>query len=619
MVHINEICSIEEHNETKIDQMKLLVSLLTLLLSSGVHSQIYEWAHSTGSIESDEARNISIDVFGDVLLVGDYGGVLGGSVDLDPGPGAVNYTTNGNDDVFIQKFSPDGTLIWGKAFGGTLDDGGYCITSDDIGNVYVSGFFQETVDFDPGPGVSTLISNGLSDIFILKLSINGDFIWVKQIGGAVTEKVKSIEVDESNDLVLVGAFYSTLDFDPGPGTDLKTSNGGQDIFVQKLDTSGTHLWVETFGGGGQDKVESVFVGNDLTIYMTGSFQGTVDFNPGAGVDNHTVNGMVDYFLLKLDSNGVHQWANTFGGSENDDCFSVFVDTDSNVYLTGFYCSTVDFDPGPGVVNHTCNGWKDIFVHKLTSDGDLIWVRTFGGISEDSGSSVRCDQDGNVYIGLNFNQTVDFNPLGGGNIISSFGGSPDFGILKLDSSGNSLWVQAFGGQTYELVHSIAVANDFSIYACGVYSGTPDFDPGPGVDSLTENGSFDSYLVKIRQCLAIDNTVSQLDALTLESNNSGGTYSWVDCNNGYSAISGETSQSFTAVANGSYAVIVTEENCSDTSACFIIDEVGLSSLDGSPHKLIKIMDMMGRETRDKPNTLLIYVYDDGTTEKVFRAIH
>ena len=647
--------------------MKFFGLLLTLLISFSVYTQTYEWAHSTGSAQYDVARNITTDKFGNLLVIGDYGTPTGGVIDLNPGPGDVNYTSNGGSDVFIQKFTPDGTLIWAKSFGGTSNDRGYCITSDEMGNIYVSGWFINIVDFDPGLDISNLISNGSADIYILKLSINGEFIWVKQIGGVSNEAVLSMDVDESNNLVLVGYFNDTVDFDPGVGTDIQTSNGLKDIFIQKIDTSGTHLWVETFGGSGVDDAESVFTDQNMNIYVTGGFEDTIDFDSGVGIDQHVVIGLMDYYALKLDENGVHQWAKSFGGSDFEDCYSVCVDNDENVYLTGLFKSTMDFDPGSGVMNHTPNGADDAFIHKLDGDGNLIWVRTFGGISSDIGSSIKCDQEGGVYVGGSFQASVDFNPLGVGNVVTS-AGHYDIYIQKIDSSGNFLWVQTFGEIESDRALSISLGNNFSLYVVGYYNQTVDFDPGSGVNNLTSNGFFDSYILKFGQCIKsssindttvcleyispsgnylwtqtgnyldtlpnlnycgldsiiyinltvneVDISVSQLDDLTLESNSASGSYIWVDCNDGYSVLNGETNQSYTAIENGSYAVTVTENNCIDTSACFVINEVGMDELFSTSKQLLKIVDLMGRETPYKPNTVLIYVYDDGSTEKVFK---
>ena len=115
---------------------------------------------------------------------------------------------------------------------------------DDVGNIYIGGSFQNTVDFDPGVGTVNHVFEGSYDCFVEKLDVNGNFIWVNTFGSTGQEEVESIKVDQSGNIYLTGFFEETVDFDAGAGTIPLTSNGGEDIFVQKLDDSGNLLWVK---------------------------------------------------------------------------------------------------------------------------------------------------------------------------------------------------------------------------------------------------------------------------------------------------------------------------------------------------------------------------------------
>ena len=130
-------------------------------------------------------------------------------------------------------------------------DEGTSIAVDATGNVFTTGYFFSTSDFDPGTGTFNLTSLGLDDIFVSKLDALGNFVWTKQWGGTSAENSYSIAVDASGNVLTTGSFQSsTVDFDPGPGTFNLTSTGNRDIFVSKLDASGNFVWATSMGGGG---------------------------------------------------------------------------------------------------------------------------------------------------------------------------------------------------------------------------------------------------------------------------------------------------------------------------------------------------------------------------------
>lgn len=125
-------------------------------------------------------------------------------------------------------------LVWARGLGGGDIDGSWSITVDAAGNVYTTGNFSGTADFDPGPDTFTLTSNGVDDIFISKLDRNGDFVWAKGMGGNESENAVGIAVDSSDNVYTTGVFYNSVDFDPGAGTANLTSAGERDIFVTKF-------------------------------------------------------------------------------------------------------------------------------------------------------------------------------------------------------------------------------------------------------------------------------------------------------------------------------------------------------------------------------------------------
>ncbi|SVB62474.1 uncharacterized protein METZ01_LOCUS215328, partial [marine metagenome] len=331
--------------------------------------------------------------------------------------------------------------VFGQGTFSALDKG-YSVAVDSSGNVYTTGYFNGTVDFDPGAGTANLTSNGGSDAFVLKLDSSGNYVWAKSFGSTNTDRGNSVAVDSSGNVYTTGYFNDTVDFDPGAGTTNLTASGN-DVFVSKLDSSGDYVWAKSFGGSGSDLANSVAVDSSGNVYTTGYFNDTVDFDPGAGTTNLTASGN-DVFVSKLDSSGDYVWAKSFGGIRSDSGNSVAVDSSGNVYTTGSFSTyysngTVDFDPGAGTANLGTNGSYDVWVSKLDSSGDYVWAKSFGGTAGDRGYSVAIDSSGNVYTAGSFESgrqggAVDFDP-GAGTVELNLDGGTDAFVLKLDSSGN----------------------------------------------------------------------------------------------------------------------------------------------------------------------------------------
>ena len=263
-------------------------------------------------------------------------------------------------------------LAWAKSMGGASTDEGVSIAVDASGNVYTTGYFNGTVDFDPNAGTFNLTSAGGVDIFVSKLDATGNLVWAKNMGGVSTEIGYSIAVDASGNVYTTGYFVGTADFNPNAGTFNLTSAGSQDIFVSKLDATVNLVWAKSMGGGANDDVGiSIAVDASGNVYTTGFFNGTVDFDPNAGTFNLTSAGSQDIFVFKLDATGNLVWAKNMGGASNDIGQSIAVDASGNVYTTGYFAGTADFDPNAGTFNFTSAGGQDIFVSKLIPCAAII--------------------------------------------------------------------------------------------------------------------------------------------------------------------------------------------------------------------------------------------------------
>ncbi|MBL4651217.1 MAG: SBBP repeat-containing protein, partial [Aureispira sp.] len=247
------------------------------------------------------------------------------------------------------------------------------------------------------------------------------FEWAKNIGSTMIVEGNAITVDASGNIYTAGGFKETANFNPGTGISNLTAIGDFDIFIQKLDAQGNLLWIKSIGGANEDQANSIVVDNSGNLYITGTFQGTVDFDPNAGIFNLTASGN-SIFVLKLDLLGNLVWAKNMGDIGTSEGTSIQVDGLGNVYTTGYFYGTVDFDPNAGIFNLTVvGGNNDIFVQKLDAGGNLVWAKSMGGISEDKGTSIALDSLGNVYTTGYFAGTVDFDPNVGVFILNPTGG------------------------------------------------------------------------------------------------------------------------------------------------------------------------------------------------------
>ena len=366
-----------------------------------------------GSSDSGAGISIVVDATDNVYTIGYFSG----TIDFDPGAGIVNLTGGG---IFISKLDASGNFVWAKNIGGTGSTNGYSIAVDATDNVYTTGYFDGTIDFDPGVGTFNLISSGVSNTFISKLDSSGNFIWAKNIGGTGSSTYAdalSIAVDAMENVYTTGYFGGTVDFDPGAGIVNLTASGGYNTFISKLDASGNFVWARNMGGTGSTANS---VGNSIAIdavgnvYTTGYFSGTVDFDPCSGADYLTTSND-DMFISKLDASGNLVWTKNMGetGSSYSRGNSIALDATGNVYTTGWFQGTADFDPGAGTDSLSTSFRSEVFISKLDTSGNFIWAVNMGGASTTiSGLSLVVDGAENVYTTGYFDGTADLDPGAG---------------------------------------------------------------------------------------------------------------------------------------------------------------------------------------------------------------
>ena len=393
---------------------------------------------------------------------------------------------------------------WAIKLGGTSDDEAWSVTADASGNVYTAGTFKVDADFDPGVGTATLTSAGGADIFLSKVNSAGVYQWAVQFGGISSEGSKpTVKTDPSGNVYLAGAFRNLVDFDPGAGTAEITANGtSTDGFVVKLDANGTFQWVKYFTGPDNINVRNLQVDASGNAYVTGDFSGTVDFRPEGTSLEITAQAFNDIYVMKVTTDGTLSWTKVIHTNNISSGYGLALDASANVYASGTFFGTGDFDPGAGSANLTSAGGTDAFVTKWNSAGEYIWAKNFGGSSnaigqdDDVANAIAVDHNGNVVTTGFFRSTADFDPGVGVFEITS-NGVMDIFVSKLDANGNFVWATALPEPGNNVGYDVAVDAVGNIYSTGQFGGQVDFDPGVDFHNLSSSGAeFDIYVSKLK---------------------------------------------------------------------------------------------------------------------------
>ncbi len=509
----------------------------------------FEWALRIGGISGDYGSSIDILPDGNILSTGFFSS----TVDLDPGPGVINATSGPGGAMYVLKLSPDGNLIWAKYINALRASK---IDIDQAGNIYVTGGFSQPFDADPDAGVTNIPSNGNTDVFIGKYDPDFKLIWAKQIGGSNTETPSGIIVDHHNNVFTYGIFSGTVDFDPGPQTHSITSLSSYfAAFISKLDSAGNYIDVYTYGTAlnTSSSLESIVCDDSNNLYIRGWLNGTMDIDPGSGVYNLTSTALVSQFLCKLDRFGALVWAKRVGGGTS----KLVLDRDGYILGTGFFNYSTDFDvDGRGNVL-VSKGSSDIYIDKHDTSGNLIWVKQVGNLSEDVGVDIAVDSNNNIYTLGHFSATVDFDPSTAIFNLPSMG-FRDIFILKMNTC----------------YHSFETITDTVCFSYISPGGKVFNTTGVYVDTIPNTTGCDSIITIKLTINTIDTTI-YVNNSTLSSAESDATFQWISCDDN-TPVSGETSSTFTPTESGSYAVVITKDQCIDTSAChtIIADGTGIN---------------------------------------------
>ncbi|MFY0602113.1 MAG: T9SS type A sorting domain-containing protein [Cyclobacteriaceae bacterium] len=481
----------------------LLFTLLTPFITIAQETENFEWASQFGGASSDFITEIKLDGDGNSYVTGYFNG----TVDLDPGAGVMNHVSNGGADIFLVKLDDSGNLLWAKSYGSSNIDKGFSLAVNDAGDVFLTGFVRANTDFNEG-GVSGLVSAvNQEKAFLLKLTSNGDFLWVKSFGENDRTEGKALEVDSQGLPVLTGIFQANEDFDPGPDQEILVQQGGGDVFIVKLTSNGDLVWAKSIGSSDEDSGESpkhLSIDKDDNVIIAGDYYVSMDADPGE--DSFVLTNPLDdllTFFLKLDADGNFVWAGNFEDENaTNEPSGLSVDANNNIYLTGYYGATADFDPGAGVFNLPAPNWAGFYVVKLDESMNLVWAKGITSDSEIESTGLAIGSTNVAVIG-EFEVTADFDPSAESFTASSSGNFDGF-ILNLNledgSFGNVKTLQGSGDQHPT---SIVIDSEDIQYITGEFEATSDLNPGSNEANFTSDGSIDAFVLKLNQYGSCEN--------------------------------------------------------------------------------------------------------------------
>lgn len=482
--------------------MRLLLVTLLLFSSGNFYAQylntdwgvlfdtkIYPGAYGLhmgkeASVVSDENGNVYLaSIFVDTLT-------LSGPSD------SITLVSTGQNDGVIAKFNSNGQCLWAHKIGGAGKDFCNIITITSDNSLIIGGGFSGQVDFDPSSNDSICTSTYAYDLFFLKLSMDGDFNWVRTLIGTSTmnDCIHGINENSDHDLILAGQFSGTQDFDPGIGqTNIAAGSGfgtPRAIFIAKYNQNGELIWVNKIGGNSpSDIAYDLELDSDDNIVIAGLFMSpSMDMDPSANTSiiyNVSTNSGTDGFLAKYDVDGNHMWSGSFGGQFADETRTLAINSSNEIIITGQYNGNIDFDLTNN--SHFLNiaGYSECMSKYLPS-GELSWVRSLSPNYLVRGSGV--DQNGNIYLTGSFLDTVTID---GHAIIAN--GQGEIFITGFLPNGDCIWSNSIGGPNGESSFDLIVDPNDNIIIGGQFNEQIDLDPSPNDYEFFEESTLSSFFI------------------------------------------------------------------------------------------------------------------------------
>lgn len=452
------------------------------------------WSHIHGGSGVDWIEAVAVDSNDDIVVTGFFEG----TINFGTAPGDALTATDEND-FFVAKFTSAGDHLWSKRFGDSTNELYLQMVLGPNGDIFLGGRYKNQLSLG-GPLMTSVDSN---DAFVGKLTKDGDHVWSRSFGDMASADLTSLAVAADGNLLATGNFNGTMQLDP----DLLTSSPAYDVFVSTIDAgTGTFLWSKSFSDSTEfnsipGSREATGIGADSSgnIVVAGHFTGSIDYGLG-GQDApwSDAAGLLDGFVVKLDSTGTRIWSAHFHGLEDEAITGLTVDSAGAIAVVGIFSGTTRFDGATSGPTKSTAGPadSDIFLVKLTPNGNHAWSKQFGDTSPQQGMDeiavhqVAIDKNGHVIVTGGYRGAVNF---GGDNFPTQ--GDLDIYLAKFEGGGGAhLWSKSFGnGAAFQAGTALATERATgAIVLGGVTDGQVDLGNGP----LAATGFVDVVLGKLR---------------------------------------------------------------------------------------------------------------------------
>lgn len=367
---------------------------------------IFQWAIALGDVGDDAIIGVDFDDSQNVIITG----WITGSTDADPDTGVylISSSPASASDIFVISYSPTAQFNWAGTMGGNFDDYASDVRAAN-GRIVVSGYYGGSIDLDFGSGSAVFQSNGARDGFMSVYSEAGNYLWGVSIGDVDFDYLGTLDIGADGKVFAAGQFEGTVDFDPGQGAELVSSVGYRDAFLWVLDSLGNYSAVYIYSGSGDESIGDFLVDAAGNVYLTGSFSGSMDIDPGAAVNMVTASGFDDAFTAKLSSTGNYVWSYISNGSDAESGQVIKLSPSGLLIHQTIFNADIDADPSTSTQTYTSAGNHDFLLSCTDTAGGLIWAFRIGGQYNDFGLAMVVSNNGILYSAGTFQGTVDFDP------------------------------------------------------------------------------------------------------------------------------------------------------------------------------------------------------------------
>lgn len=371
------------------------------------------------------------------------------------------------------------------------------VVVDGFNSAIVVGYFQGSVDFDPGSTAVVRTAVGPADGAVAKYRDDGTLAWVSHFGGTGADLPADIALTSDGGVVVTGIATSGTLCSGRPVTMV----GARDAFLMKFSATGTCLWAIAIGGASDvDDGRDVFVEPNGDILVTGAFAGTVDFDQGAGVAQLTSRGGTDAYVARYSGDGLFKTVTQLGGLENDAGSALTRTATGDVIVGGEFAGTATFGSGASPLLLISAGESDFFLAQLAPSLGVQWAVRGGGSGAEYmvHNGLLIEPGGTLVVAGMFSGTADLDGGAGSALVISQGGTDVF-LARFGVAGQYVgFARRFGGAGSDGVQGLAIDGENNFYLSGWFSESVDFDPGAGVTLRTAQGTggaADAYLLAV----------------------------------------------------------------------------------------------------------------------------